>query len=308
MNVTAKTVTYALLALLVLFLAVNTFRPAQRLATGLAFDRYMTTTGLSSENWHAKPEIERNAMIRDLEEDAVPYAAFMSLSSLCMGLILMVAVAYTFRQKYFTRISSAVMGLAFAGLAGFFNGVATVARTHTDDGWYGAVGIAVFYFLGFYLVVGILALIRKAVTRISGTTTTLSEQTANTPATLMNIDIEGPSEAIVPSRTDIRAENLAEMPASLMNLDFDTPGARAVRIGRKAYNGWRDQSEFIRRWVFISLVWAAFIGLIVLLFRPFSFNGGDAAYAARTIFIMSLPPLVAGVIILKRCRSRGHRQ
>jgi hypothetical protein len=165
MNTTAKIVTYALVALLVLFLTVNSFRSAQQLATGLAFDRYITAPGASFEDWQAKSQNERNVLIRDFEDDAVPYAAYMSLSSLFMGLLLMVAVAYTFRQKYFNRISSAVIGVALAGLAGFFVSAANVARTHDNDLWYGAIGIAVIYLVGFYLVVGILALIRKAVVR-----------------------------------------------------------------------------------------------------------------------------------------------
>ena len=156
-----KTVIYALLALLVLIFVIGSFRASHRLGTGLAFDRFMTTTGLSSADWEAMSPDRKESVISDVRTKAIPSAALRSVSSLCLGLLALVSVAYTFRERMFTRLNSTLMGIALSALAGLSSGAATVSLTNNSGAWYGAVGIAILSFLLFYLLTGILALFRK---------------------------------------------------------------------------------------------------------------------------------------------------
>ncbi len=290
---------YSILVLLLCVWVFGAVKASYRLGSGLAYNHAFTSYGITSDEWNEMPEARKSGILDAARARGARYAALMGVNSFLIGLLILLSVAFVLGEKGINRWSAVFIatGICFLESVSIANANMIIGQTE-ESAWYGAIGFSALTFVMFYILVGLLTLGKRALTSILGTETTTADLAADDPTTLMNMDIDEPSEAVTPPTMNGGIEGSAERPTSLMNLDLDTPGARVSRYRTRAHNWWRDQSEFFRRWAFISLVWATFIGLVVLLFEPFSFNVDDGVYTARTIFVMSIPPLAAGVTIL----------
>ncbi len=164
MNITwnGKIFTYTFLVVLLFLLVMMSAKGSYRLGNGLAFNDWMVATGTSSADWQAMSESAKDSIRNDMSAKAIPYAALMTASNLCMALLILVSTAYTFRERFFSRRNATLVAIGLCAVAGFFSGASAVYRSQNSDAWLGGIGIAVVLFVVFYILTGILGLIRKA--------------------------------------------------------------------------------------------------------------------------------------------------
>jgi len=260
MNVTwsGRTVTYVILAIFLCLIVVGAFRGAHSIGSGLAFNEYLQSNGYTIDDWISMSESNKAYVRRNTSAEGLPYATFIAIGTLFMGLAVIASVAYTLREQFFTRLKASVVALVLSGLAGMSSALANMQLgSSSDSSWYGGVGIGIVVFVAFYILTGVLALGRKAVFSVFQ----LGEQQ----------DI-----AVAPDPEFARTDE---------NADSDRP------------NWWRRQSATFRQWAFGSFLWIVFVFFIVVLFEPFTdrYDIDDDEYIARMFFVMILPLAAASI-------------
>ena len=169
MNITwnGKNIAYAILVIILFLLLMMSARSSYRLGTGLAFDSWMVTTGTSFAEWEAMTEGAKQSIRSRTSAKAIPPAMLMTSVNLCVALLIMVSVAYSFRERFFSRRNAILVAIGLCAAAGSFSGASAVHLSRNSDAWLGGIGIAALLFIAFCILTVVLALVRKVVLGIT---------------------------------------------------------------------------------------------------------------------------------------------
>lgn len=254
-----RTKTYAILVILLCLFLIGAFRGAHSMGIGHAFNEYLKSSGLTIQDWIDMSLSTRESVRHFLSQESIRYATLMTFSMLFIGLAVIVSVAYTLRERFFTRLRTSVIALALSGLAGMFSWFASMKLGSSSVSFlYGGAGIWIIVFVAFYVLTGLLALGRKVI---------------------------------------ISALNLPEHAISALASESEL-AQRTEPIDPDRPNWWRRRSHNFRRWIFGSVTWVVSVYLFVAIFDPFN-NGSwsymDGDDYNKMFFTMSIPWLAGGI-------------
>jgi hypothetical protein len=216
-------------------------------------------SGLTAQDWINASDDTKTAARYYISTKSIPYATLMTFSMLFIGLAVIVSVAYTLRERFFTRLRTSVIALTLSGLAGIFSGFANMEFSSSSNFFMnGGIGISFIVFVSFYVLTGLLALGRKAI--------------------MFAFILPEHATSSLASETELAQRNEPTDP--------DRP------------NWWRRRTHDFRRWIFGAVTWVVLVFLFVVMFDPFN-NGSwsymDDDDYSKMYFTMSIPWLAGGI-------------
>jgi len=96
------------------------------MGSGHAFNEYLQSKGYTIDDWISISESNKAYVRRETSQQGLSYAAFMAFSMLFIRLAVIVSVAYTLRERFFTRTKTTVVALVLSGLAGMSSAFANM--------------------------------------------------------------------------------------------------------------------------------------------------------------------------------------